>query len=140
MLVSLLGESSVFGVRHKPPKMGETSARSIAENDAINYISDCKMPYDLMCKFSLTIWYKRYQVQISRSGIPANCPIVRLSRILQQMRPGNEDIETPSVSGLENKEKASFEIGDKFVLHEIVYCVAGLDKDMPDYFHGSWDE
>jgi hypothetical protein len=128
MLVSLLGESSVFGVRHKPPKMGE-SARSIAENDAINYISDCKMSYDSMCKLSLTIWYKRYQVQLSRSGIPANCPIVRLSRILQRMRPANEDIETPSASGSENEENASFEIGDKFVLHEIVYCVVGLDKD-----------
>jgi hypothetical protein len=42
MLVLILGESSVFGVRHKPPKLGE-SARAIVENDSIKYIPECKM-------------------------------------------------------------------------------------------------
>jgi hypothetical protein len=102
MLVSLLGESSVFGVRHKPPKLGE-SAQAIVSIDVINYIVNCKMSYDSMCKLSLTLWYKPYHTQLSRNGtLVMRCPIVRLSRILRRMRPGNEDVETASASDCED--------------------------------------
>jgi hypothetical protein len=122
MLVSILGESSVFGVRHKPPKLGE-SARAIVENDSINYISECKMSYDSMCKMSLTLWYKQYQTKFSRLGVPVDCPIVRLSRILRRLRPANEDVETSVVSEFEEDEDVSIDVGDKFVLDGFVYCV-----------------
>jgi hypothetical protein len=126
MLVSLLGESSVFGVRHKPPKLGE-SAQAIVGNDVINYIVNCKMSYDSMCKLSLTLWYKPYHTQLSRNGTPMNCSIVRLSRILRRMRPANEDVETSSASS-DCEDDVLIDIGDQFIINQIVYTVVGKSE------------
>jgi hypothetical protein len=97
MLVSLLGVSSVFGLHHKPPKLGE-SAQAIVANDVRNYIVNCKMSYDSMCKLSVT--HDLVQT-ISGTTFPEwNTNelglIVHLSCILQRMRPVNKDIKTSS--------------------------------------------